>query len=377
VIVLIPAYEPGDRLAPLVADVFSADPDLAVVIVDDGSGPDFAAVFDRAAEAGARVLTHDRNRGKGAALKTGFALVRDEFPGEDVVTADADGQHTVTDILRIADELRVDAADGASTIVLGSRAFTGRVPARSRIGNAIARGLFRVAAGRALSDTQTGLRGIPSTLLGWSIDQPGTRFEYEQNVLLRAARGGIALTEVPIETVYLDHNASSHFRPLVDSARVMVPVLRFAASSFVAFLVDTVALLVLTSLTGWLAGSVVIARLLSASVNFAVNRRYVFRATGGATLGRQALRYAMLAALLLASNLVWMQALTDAGVPLLVAKVVTETVLFATSYGVQRSVVFPREASAASIAASQTPHSNRIASPGGLGDDPRTIGHAS
>lgn len=377
-IVLIPAYEPGDRLPTLVADLLTADPDLAVLVVDDGSGPAFAAVFGSAAEAGARVVAHDRNRGKGDALKTGFALIRDEYPGEDVVTADADGQHTPDDILRIADELRADAADGRTELVLGSRAFSGRVPARSRLGNAIARGLFRVASGRALRDTQTGLRGIPATLIAWSLDQPGSRFEYEQNVLLRAARGGIAMREVPIETVYLDHNASSHFRPLADSVRVMLPVLRFAASSFVAFLVDTVALLVLTSLTGWLAGSVVIARLISASVNFAVNRRFVFRAVGGGTLWRQALRYGILALLLLASNLVWMQALTDAGVPLLVAKIVTETVLFATSYGVQRSVVFPREQTpAGSIAASQTAHSNRIAAPGRLGDEPRTIGHAS
>ncbi len=342
-IVLIPAYEPGPCLEPLVTELLAADPEIEVVVVDDGSGSSSAAaVFRRVAVAGATVLHHDRNRGKGAALKTGLAHALDAYPGEDVVTADADGQHTVRDILHVADGLREDAAAGVPALILGCRAFTGAVPLRSRVGNTLSRWLFRLAAGWPLSDTQTGLRGIPSSLVAWVRDQPGERFEYEQNVLLRCRRSGVATRELPIDTVYLEGNASSHFRPVVDSLRIAIPLVLFAGSSLLAFLVDTVLLLVLTAVTGWVVPSIIAARVVSASVNFALNRRYVFvsAALPHRRLLGQALRYGILAIALLASNIVWIAALTGFGVPLIVAKIATEAVLFVTSYGVQRTFVF-------------------------------------
>ncbi|QKJ18872.1 bifunctional glycosyltransferase family 2/GtrA family protein [Microbacterium hominis] len=377
-IVLIPAYEPGARLVALVAALTAADPDVEIVVVDDGSGSAFASVFDAAAGAGAVVLRHDANGGKGAALKIGFAYALAAHPGEGVVTADADGQHTAADILRVADELREDAATGAPTLILGCRGFTGTVPLRSRAGNAVSRGLFRVAAGWTLSDTQTGLRGIPSPHLAWMLQVPGDRFEYEQNMLLRCRGAGIRTREVPIETVYLEDNASSHFRPLIDSARVVLPVVLFAGSSMLAFLIDTLVLLALTALTGSLVWSIVVARLVSASANFAVNRRVVFRRHGRGAAG-QAVRYGLLAVALLASNIVWMQALTEVGVPLVVAKIATELVLFVTSYGVQRTFVFRAGASASERPSefgdqADARHRNRIGSPTRMESHPITTG---
>ncbi len=338
---LIPAYEPGPRLPGLVRDLRAADPDLEVLVVDDGSGPSFEPVFAAVGDAGARVLTHPDNRGKGAALKTGFAHIAAHDPDADVVTADADGQHTPTDVCRVAEALRTDAADGRSALVLGVRGFDGAVPLRSRVGNAAARGLFRLATGRRVSDTQTGLRGIPADRLDWVLGIPGEGFEYEQRMLLRLGPDAVAAHEVPIDTVYLDRNSSSHFRPVRDSLRVLLPVLLFASSSLAAFVVDTVALLVLQALTGWLVPSIIAARVLSATANFVVNRRVVFRAGEGPMLG-QAVRYGVLALALLASNIAWMSFLTDNGLALLPAKVVTEGVLFVLSYGVQRALVFPR-----------------------------------
>ncbi|MFE5407802.1 glycosyltransferase [Microbacterium sp. NPDC056569] len=380
-IVLIPAYEPGSRLEPMVAGLFAADPDVEVVVVDDGSGPAFAATFDEVEALGATVWHHDTNLGKAAALRTGFDHALTAHPGDDVITADADGQHTVHDILRVADALREDAADGAPTLILGCRAFTGKVPLRSRAGNAVARGVFRLAAGWALSDTQTGLRGIPSGLLAWVRDQPGERFAYEQNVLLRCRRDGVATRQMPIETVYLDDNASSHFRPVVDSLRVMLPLVLFAGSSLLAFAVDTVMLLALNALTGLLVPSIVAARVVSASVNFAVNRRVVFRAgsTGSPTergrMLRQAARYALLAVALLASNIVWLDALTRYGMPLVVAKIATEAVLFVTSYGVQRTFVFgTQQARAELVSRPDARHRNPIATAARMDSNEHPIG---
>ncbi|UOQ60804.1 bifunctional glycosyltransferase family 2/GtrA family protein [Leucobacter rhizosphaerae] len=365
-LILIPAYEPGDALPALVRALRAGRPEAAVLIVDDGSGPAYAHVFAAARDAGAAVLVSSRNHGKGHALKLGFAEAERTHPGADVVTADADGQHEVGDILAIADELDRSRGREDAAMVLGCRAFTGAVPLRSRLGNAVARRLFRAAAGWALSDTQTGLRGIPHRMLPWLRTVPGERFEYEQQVLLRLRRAGFGARELPIRTVYLQHNPSSHFRPVRDSLRVLAPIARFAASSLLAFVVDAAVLAVLLGITGLLVPSIVIARLTSASVNFAVNRRVVFQRRGRGALGRQIVQYSLLAILLLASNIVWMSFLTDAGVPLWIAKLTTEAVLFATSYGVQRGVVFagPREPEAAFPENERVTHMDRIATSG-------------
>src|SRR5690606_35654374 len=178
----------------------SADP--RILVVDDGSGERFAAVFDRAVLAGATVVHHAHNRGKGAALRTGFSWIRDHARGDVIVTADADGQHTVRDILAVANSTDPDGA----SLVLGCRAFDGDVPLRSRAGNAFARRLFRLAAGWSLGDTQTGLRGVPPAMIDWLLGVPGDRFEYEQRVLLGLTRAGFDAVEVEIETVYLEQN---------------------------------------------------------------------------------------------------------------------------------------------------------------------------
>ncbi|MDN4481954.1 GtrA family protein [Demequina lignilytica] len=334
--ILIPAYEPDARLVALVRSLSASGP---VLVVDDGSGSAYTAVFDGAVEAGAVVLRHPRNLGKAAALRTGFAWVERHAPGHVVVCADSDGQHTARDIRIVgAEAVRRLAAGEPDAIVLGSRAFVGDVPLRSRFGNRTTSALVRVATGARIADTQTGLRAIPPGLLRWARGVSGERFAYELRVLLEATRMGVALVEVPIETVYLDGNASSHFRPLADSLRVLAPVATFAASSLAAFGVDTGALLVLHAATGNLAMALVGARVISAGANFALNRRAVFRSDGRVL--PQLVRYALLAAVLLAAGYAGVAGLTALGAPLLAAKVVTDAVLFALSFAVQRAIVF-------------------------------------
>ncbi|MFS0699565.1 GtrA family protein [Cellulomonas sp. 179-A 4D5 NHS] len=352
-VILVPALEPDDRLLELLRALRTAAPQDALVVVDDGSGPRYAGVFDAARTLGATVLTHPTNRGKGAALRTGIAHVLSEHPGQDVVAADCDGQHTVADILRVA--ARVDRGQA---IVLGARQFTGPVPARSRIGNATTRVLFGLATRHPLQDTQTGLRGYPAHLLEWLLSVPGDRFEYELAVLLRAPAAGHVIEEIPISTVYLEGNTSSHFRPLADSARVYVPLLRFSVSSLGAFLLDACLLLTLHALTGSLAVSAIAARAASSSVNYLVNRTIVFPTSQRTSPRRSAARYGALVVTMLGVNLVLLTALTHAGVPLVPAKVATEAALFLTSYAVQRRVVFrpqPRTVTPASRPAPATP----------------------
>ncbi|MGX5680439.1 glycosyltransferase [Schumannella luteola] len=349
-IVLIPSFEPGTALPELVRALAAHDVD--VLVVDDGSGPEYAARFAESVDAGALVVRHDRNLGKGRALKTGFAVASELWPGEPVVTADGDGQHRVGDILRVA---ALTAPDGG--IVLGVRDFAGDVPARSRVGNRVSRLLFRMVTGARLRDTQTGLRGHPARLLDWLVSLPGERFDFELIVLMEATAQRVPLVETTIETVYLDHNASSHFRPVVDSVRVLWPLLGFALSSFGAFLLDTLALQILVTASGSLVLAVVGARLISGTANFLVNRYAVFRLRTHRGMVRDAVRYALLALALAAGSYAGLALLTSMGVPLLVAKVVTEVTLYVLSFQVQRLVVFARGRRGSTSAAGGAPAS--------------------
>lgn len=334
-IVLIPSYEPDRRLVQLVKDLAWID-DLEILVVDDGSGPAYRPLFAHVERSGAEVLTHPENRGKGAALRTGFAHIRAHHPGQAVVCADSDGQHTLLDILRVAAALDEPGQD----MVLGVRRFTGRVPLRSRFGNRVTAALFALVTGVRITDTQTGLRGYPHRLLPWLEEVPGDRFEYELNLLLRASREGLELREVEIATVYLADNASSHFRPLRDSLRVLRPLLGFAASSLGSFGLDAALLFVLYPVLGSLAAAVVLARLVSATANFLANRHLVFGA-GAAPLWPAARRYALLAAGVLVANLALMELATPL-LGLVAAKLVTEVTLFVAGYLVQSRLVFAR-----------------------------------
>lgn len=335
-VVLIPAYRPGPGLPQLIRELRAADRGLDVLVVDDGSGPEHADIFRAAADLGAEVLRHDDNRGKGSALRTGFRHLRDRFPGRSVVCADADGQHAVADVLRVAAAVRA----GSRTMVLGVREFGPEVPLRSRFGNGLTRVLYRLATGARLADTQTGLRGYPPELLDWLLSVPGRRYEYELNLLLRARSAEVSIETVPISTIYLDGNAESHFRPIVDSARIYGPLLMFALSSLAAFLLDTVALLVLAALTGSLLVAVIGARVISSTTNYLINRRVVFPQGRRLPVAVTAMRYFALVAVLLMANYALLTMLTGLGIPLLAAKVLTELALFGVSYAVQAGLVF-------------------------------------
>ncbi len=222
-LVLIPSYEPDHALVEVVGELLAAIPDADVLVVDDGSGPAYGHVFRAAAAAGATVVGYGVNRGKGAALKSGFRWVRQHRPGAVVVCADSDGQHRVADIVRVARAVRP-----GRMMVIGGRRFTGAVPPRSRFGNTVTRYLFRAVSGASVYDTQTGLRAYPHELLDWLIGIPGERFEYELSMLLAAADAEVEIVELEIATVYDPHAYSSHFRTFVDSWRVYRPMLAYA-----------------------------------------------------------------------------------------------------------------------------------------------------
>lgn len=195
----------------------------------------FAPIFEQCRALGAEIAVHAVNQGKGRALKTGLNAALNIWPDlSGVVTADADGQHTLRDILRIIEAMR----EHPNALVLGSREFTGDVPFKSRWGNRITRFVYALASGVHVSDTQTGLRGLPACAIPAMITIDGERYEYEMNVLLKLRDMKLGVVEVPIETIYIDDNSGSHFNPVRDAIRIYAVIFKYLFSSVTSFAVD-------------------------------------------------------------------------------------------------------------------------------------------
>ncbi len=227
--IVIPAYEPEDKLISLILSI-QEHCNYGIVIVDDGSSPSCGRIFKKAGELGCTILVHDRNQGKGAALKTAFTYLLTLKEQQGVVCADCDGQHTYQDILKIAEGITTHT----TALLLGTRKFIGTIPLKSLLGNKITCFVFSLVSGQKISDTQTGLRGFSPRLLPWMITLKGERYEYEMNQLLEAKAAGHELLSIPIETIYENNNNGSHFRPVRDSIRVYKPIVKFILSSAVS-----------------------------------------------------------------------------------------------------------------------------------------------
>jgi glycosyltransferase involved in cell wall biosynthesis len=334
-VILIPAYEPDKRLLELIHEIKKNCP-FHIVVVDDGSGNAYKEIFQWVKNQGCTVLAHKKNMGKGQALKTGFGYIKLTGENEGVVCADSDGQHLPADIMKIAREVERHR----NHIVLGCRHFTGKVPLRSRFGNWVTRFVFAFSTGSKIYDTQTGLRGYSADMLDWLCSISGQRFEYEMNMLLEASREGYSFYSVDIDTVY-HKNHSSHFRTIADSARVYFPILKFSGASIMSALLDFGILAAVYSLTSNLLLAVIFARILSSAFNYTVNRTFVFKAGMSVMLKKSLPRYYTLAAVILLFNYCLMNLFNiQLGIPLLCAKLLTETTLYLFSFWSQRKFVF-------------------------------------
>ncbi|MCU0285696.1 MAG: glycosyltransferase family 2 protein [Acidobacteria bacterium] len=220
--ILIPAYNPDETLLKVVTGLMSEHFEH-IIIVNDGSPQECLPIFEQLAKIPqCSLLTHTQNRGKGRALKTGLNYFYEHFPGcAGIVTADADGQHLPADILKIAKELK----NQTGQLILGVRRMDHKVPFKSLFGNVLTRFVFRFVTGANVSDTQSGLRGLPVEMIKPLLDIPGERYEYEINMLIWAARKTGKIIEIPIHTIYIEGNKRSHFNPFSDSLKIYAQLL--------------------------------------------------------------------------------------------------------------------------------------------------------
>jgi putative flippase GtrA len=233
------------------------------------------------------------------------------------------------------------------------RNFSGAdVPKKSRLGNRITSFIFLICTKIHCPDTQTGLRGIPISLIDFCLSVPGERFEYETNLLITAAKKGIHLEMMPISTVYLENNHSSHFHPVKDSVRIYYNIFRniikFIASSLTCAAVD---LTVFTLLSSFLFGrssagifnSTVIARCLSGVLNFTLNKVWCFGIRGDNL--KHAVKYLILFCIQMLLSWAFVTLFSYLPVHLTILKVLTDTVLFILSYFIQKKLIFRKSSS--------------------------------
>lgn len=351
IIPLIPAYEPDEKLTKYVDELIKNGFDK-VIIVNDGSSEKCEKYFDELKDKKqCIVIEHEKNKGKGRALKTGFKYylehLKEKYDG--VVTADSDGQHSVKDTINIA--LEVDKNKEDKVLILGVRDFSKEdVPFKSKFGNNITKVIFKLLYGKFISDTQTGLRGFTNLYIKECIDISGERYEYETNMLINATRNKVKIIEKIIDTIYIDENQSSHFHPIRDSFKIykllLMNFIKFSCSGIISFLVDWGLFVILSSfifkslrIDIAILISTVIARIISSLINFILNKNVVFNVKENIKI--QILKYYCLCIL---------QMIISAGMVVLftnilpisknIIKIIVDLILFFISYRIQQNFVF-------------------------------------
>ncbi len=350
--IVIPTLNPDHKMTDFVDHLVRAGY-KSIILVNDGSTPETVMYFDQAAvHPQVTVLTHEVNRGKGAGLKTAFRYLADQRPDIDAaITADADGQHNLESLSRCVTAYE----EHPGSVIFGGREFSDKnIPFRSRFGNKISSVVYRFSCGIKLQDTQTGLRVIPREYFRRFSELKGDRYEYETQMIIAVKELQIPYHEVPIDTIYIDDNESSHFNPIKDSARIYKIVLayffKFLASSLTSWLVDIgiYALVMAIFRNTWDATTshlvaTIASRVISSIVNYILNRKVVFKAVDN--VGRTAVRYYILAACQMMISFILVDLLAGkllkvTGALDVVIKCVVDGCLFIFSYGIQRKWVF-------------------------------------
>lgn len=280
--IIIPCVDPDEKLLSTVFNLFSAG-FKNIIIIDDGSDESTVHYFEKAKElTDCLILSHAVNLGKGRALKTAFNFILTKCPDITyAVTIDSDGQHSVEDVKNCFRAISKNQEE----LILGVRNFTNtgnKVPFRSKFGNIITKKVLQLFCSINITDTQTGLRVFSRNLMKEFLKVPGERFEYEMNMLLRAKEKDIIIKEVPIKTIYIENNKTSHFNPLTDSLKIYATISKFIISSFASFVIDISVFYILSEIlknkiSSYLILSAYLSRAMSSLFNYSINKSTVFK----------------------------------------------------------------------------------------------------
>lgn len=284
------------------------------------------------------------NCGKGRALKNAMNHLLTSPHYADIigfVCIDSDGQHCLGDIKKCV-EVFLQSQD---SMILGSRTFSEKpIPLRSRIGNVITSKVLSVMCGIHIRDTQTGLRVFSIETAREFLTTSGERYEYEMNVLVETKEKQIPLIEVPIQTIYLDDNKSSHFNPVIDSLKIYRVFLKFLFSSLSSFIIDitffAILIMAIKPYSGnYILISTVVARAVSSVFNYAINKRLVFKKAVG-RIHSFTKYYILCIVQMLISAWAIRLIYSYNGVSETLIKILIDTLLFIISFHIQRDWVY-------------------------------------
>lgn len=336
-VLIIPAYNPDEQLVQLLKEhnrLFSVQ---CCIVINDGSTPDSALIFKQLDSLGIPVIHHEKNLGKGEALKTGMRYYLKHYAENHcgIVTADADGQHSVADMIKISQALQMQP----NKLHLGIRQLTQKnVPFRSRIGNILTRILFNRLTRNQVKDTQTGLRAIPFTLVKemTSSKARGYEFEFEMFFVAKILKMGIAQT--PIQTIYINGNESSHFNPFLDSLKIYYVFIRFCSVALLSFFVDFTIFCAIFYFSNQIIPAMTGARLVSATLNFFLNKNLTFKSDSN--LFTAAAKYSLLVLVIGLSSYYLLTLVALTGLNIYYAKIIAELLLFFLSFITQSALIF-------------------------------------
>jgi putative flippase GtrA len=338
-IALIPAYNPIDSLAEYIDELTRTQVFHRIIVVNDGSVTEHAALFKRiATQSNVTLLEHAINQGKGAALKTGLNEIALHYPEAiGTITIDADGQHSVVDACKVAQTL----LKHPHHLVVGGRKFGKNTPARSAMGNTLTRHLFKMITGLKIHDTQSGLRGIPMAITKSLLNLESDGYEFELDMLMQSERMGCKVMEVTITTIYLENNKHSSFRPILDSLRIYFVLFRFSIIAGLSALLDYgIFILVYYFVFKNVFLALVCSRICSITFNYHNVRKFAFKASG--LKHHQTLpKYLLLACFsgLIAYFLI-IGLMSILHWPVVTAKIVAEIIMFIVNFFIQRDLIF-------------------------------------
>ena len=249
-----------------------------ILVINDGSKREHDKFFKSLEKDKIKVLKHYKNLGKGRAIKNAFNYLLNNYSDiEGAITCDCDGQHGVKDIKKCAKAL----LKNKDKLIWGVRDFDlDNVPNKSKYGNKITRNIFKIFIGLDISDTQTGLRGFSKNLMLQFVDLTGERYEYETNMLIACKEENIDISEVEIETIYLNSNANSHFNPLKDSIMIYKLFLKYflvATSSFLLDILLFASFFSILNINSKILAATILARIVSSIYNYLVNSNLIFK----------------------------------------------------------------------------------------------------
>ena len=339
-VILIPAYNPDDRLINLIEDLFNFK--MPIIVVNDGSEQCYDYIFSCIKNKyQVEIITHENNQGKGAAIKTGIKYIIDNYyECTGIITADSDGQHLPKDIKKISSSIM----QNPNSLILGVRDFNkNNIPLKSRFGNKITSFIFYLLTHKNCNDTQTGLRGISKELFNKCLCVPGERYEYEMNMLMQFAKDNINFIYEEIHTIYINGNESSHFKPIKDSIKIYFNILKFSLSSLMSSIVD---LTIFTALMYFLDINIayklliatIFSRIISGTFNFIINKLWVF--SNKDEIVGQSYKYILLFLLIMIFSYLGVSILSFLPIPITLIKIMVDGGLFLLSYIIQNKFIF-------------------------------------